>query len=68
MAALVEQALLALTLAGPLAGGPPPGPALLRAALTAAAYPAAALVVHAVLGARRPRASARDGVAKGRPA
>ena len=68
VAALVEQGLLALTLSGALAGGPPPGPALGRAALTAAAYPIAALAAHAVLGARRPRASAREAAAKGRPA
>ncbi len=53
--ALAEQAALALTLSGALTGGPEAGPALLRAGLTAAAYPVAVLVVRTVLGARRPR-------------
>ena len=47
---LAEQAVLAVT----LAGGPPFGPAMVRALLTALAYPLAALVLSVVLGARSP--------------
>ena len=50
VAGLAEQAVLALT----LTAGPPLGPALARAALTAAFYPIAAAVVWSVPGARRP--------------
>lgn len=55
VAGLAEQAILALT----LADGPPLGPALARAGLTAAAYPFAALLVWGAFGARRPRPPAR---------
>lgn len=50
VAGLAEQAVLVLT----LVDGPPLGPALARSALTAAAYPVAALLLWAVLGSGHP--------------
>ena len=65
VAGLAEQAVLAVT----LAAGPPLGPALGRAALTAAVYPVAALVVWAVFGARHaPRGESEAARRPERPA
>ena len=65
---LAEQAALALTLSGALAGGPEPGAALLRAALTAVVYPLAVLIAGVAFGVRRPRPRPRARSGGGRRA